>query len=282
MSYTEDLRFAYRSSKSIALDKYPPEVESLHMTNVFTHSFRENPPFEATMIALMNVLNSHHKRSKDIVLTDRKRWQTLPWNGQRINSLHLFGLSVNFSDLNPMPIPEYIIPPINLIKKYYEKVLASNHPLLLSEQFDEALSLVDDHPTAACIMLMIATRACARGQDKKILGVDIPSQSYIDMFRYKIAGYGKQWVEEEPPDPLGNTYYFFTNAGMNMLLRANGVTRIHEDALSIATFPFGARTMQFFREHAAKQPQLVSHKLPAKFGLVAGSQLAQTFLSEPN
>lgn len=281
MSISETIssyRSALKAGYSIATKPYPPEKEVFHINQVFTHSLAENPNPSETERQLFLVLGKYNRKDQTD-FSKRTPWQIVPWKERRkINSLHLSGLSVTFADLNDAPIPDYIVPPQDLVDRYYENLLNSDHPLPLHEQFDQVLSIVGPYPTAAAILLMIATRVFARDQDTKILAR--PDAEAFDKLKYKIAGFRQSWVENEPPDPTGNTYYFWTNMAMNMLLTADGVSNIIVDMPPMILFPHGAWLMEKARKYKVKQPNIVSHKLPSRYGLQIGKNLVASYLSK--
>ncbi|MBI2599808.1 hypothetical protein HYW43_02700 [Candidatus Daviesbacteria bacterium] len=274
-------RFAFLSGISIANNQYPEDKEGFHLTRVHTHALARNLSPADTRDRMLQELRNFRLQAP-IDLSDPLYWQTVPWKGKaRISSLHLFGLSVCFADLNDMEVPDFLVPPKSMVFEFCEKLLISNAPLLLHDQFAQALGITGPYPTATSILLMIATRAIARDQETKILGTDFLDSGKLDELQFKVAGFDEQWVESEPPDPTGNTYYFWTNVATSMLLRANRRTHLIEDVPSLVLFPSGAKIMELARRYSAKQPNPVSHKLPSRYGLQIGRSLADTYLLAP-
>lgn len=275
------LGFVTISGGSIAKKRYPDDKEKIHLERLEKQSSYVNLSSLETKAKMSEVL-SRHQLQNGIDLSQSSFWQSLPWKEKkRLNSLQLFGFGVCFADLNAAKIPDYIIPPKEMVFRYYGALLKNNGPLFLHEQLDQALDIVGPHPTAAAILLLFATRVIARDQETKILGRDARYVNSLDELQFKVAGFNRQWVKDDPPDPTGNTYYFWTNVAMSMLLRANGWVDLMNDLPARFLFPHGPTIMSLARDHIAGQPNPGSHKLPSRYGLQIGGELANTYLSPP-
>jgi len=274
------LGFALVSGIAIAKNQYPPEKEAYHLARVDTGTLIENLDPLETKVKLVEVLQRYHSQD-GVDLSKRANWQVLPWKEKRvINPLHLFGAAVCFADLNPLRIPDYIVPPRDLVSRYFDELLLSRDPLYLHEQFDKALSMVGPYPTAAATLLMLATRLIARDQETSLYGNNFPGNKILNTLQFMIAGYGEQWVRDEETEATGNTYYFWTNIAMKMLLIANGRDQFINDLPGNVLFPFGQKIMDASRRYIARQANPTTHELPFKYGLQIGRELAEAYLSK--
>lgn len=274
----ENLIFAGRSGLAVLTGQTPRhKYDGLHKPNTFKYSNLENLNLPETQAALVDVLK-RYSTADNLGFSQAEYWQTLPWSKGLVNSLDLFGLLVSFTDFHKLKIPGYLIPPVALCREYIDAINTSDKPLLLAEQFDIAMSQVGPYPMAAALLAMLSTRAVGRDMDNQILpGLNLDEKT-LQEFPFKIGSFGKDWVGKEPPDPTGNTYYFFTTLTMGMALQANTNPNL-EDSMVKWAFDHGVKMMWYGRIFGAWQPNQVTHKLPAEYGFKTGFYLANRCLS---
>lgn len=284
MKNLERYRFAFEAGLSVAFEKTPRWQRALNVMNSFAVSPKENADYETTQEEMGAVLRQWKDvHGADFSTTDP--WLTLPWSNTHIDTVELFGISVSFTDFlrNDRDLPNNLIAPSRLCQAYIEKLIASSEPLLLHQQFANALELVGPYPSAASILLMFASRYLARRMDERMyrdLGIEKKTSL---LFPYRIAGFGPSWVQNELPDPPGNTYYYWTNVAMGMVLVAHestsSVWEKVENRVVDVTFSNGPDIMWLGRKYTAREPNMSTHRGPAVYGFATGKHVARQELS---
>lgn len=269
--------FALKSAIAVAFHKTPPDILLRRPINTYRSTSRENVTPEETKADLIPTIRKF-KLLNNNDYSDRKFWQVLPWNNRLIDASDLFGLCICHADYHELKMPEYLIPPADLSRKYTEGIISAKEPLQLSEQFELAMSLTNGFPTAAAILAMVTTRQFARDLDRRIFKDITPNNDFYDTFLNKLATFSKVWTESEPPDPPGNTYYYWTNMAFGMFIASLEAKLSKKEFGEKKLFERGWWIMKYARKFLAREPNNVSHKLPSIHGFQTGIYLTDRFI----
>lgn len=275
----ESYGFALDAARAIARKKTTRWNRAHNIVYSYNHAHIENLPKDETLERIFTVLSNENIKHHG-VLAEKTNWLKFPWNERELTIIDYAGIAINFTDFlkHKIKIPGYLYPPSHLCQILIHKINSSEYPLRLDDQLREAIKIVGPYPMAACYLLMVTTRMLARNSDRIILNkLKVPKKD-LQSFTYHIASFDRNWTEKEPPDPSGNTYYFWTNMVMGMILNAKRMPLDIEKKFVSFAFDHGPEIMWHARKRTAGEANIVHHTIPARNGLEIGKELARRFI----
>lgn len=194
-----------------------------------------------------------------------------------IHPLCLFGLTICFTDLHNRTFPPVLYPPSSAISSFIQRVLVNNRPVELWEQFNFGLEDTNS-PVEAGLVCMWAGRIMARDLDRRAYPQIRPNPNAMREWNRKLMPLPT--FGEVNSEPSGDTYYFWTNACMALVIEQS--RKQHRSKAILDTvetiYQYGAEIMYASRLFLAGQKMASSHKASATLGYAVGWSLSQEIL----
>ena len=186
--------------------------------------------------------------------------------------------------------PELITPKLKLsytqISEFknivYQKYLASNNPLNLSEQFEIAMELNNGNLLNSLYMLFVASRTFARWLDEPLIDSGLNSKDRLiqmQEWRESICGFKDTNINQ---DPAGDTYYAWTHVIASYVygILPQNQTMVTKSAKKV--FKRGTSIMHNIVHKVNKQAVPNSHLLASVYGNSIGDTITDWHLDKTN
>lgn len=195
----------------------------------------------------------------------------------RYSRLEMFGALIQFTDFHDQRLPQTVLPPASDVTSYINKVMSSNHPLTIPEQFEALLGITDNNAVGAANLGFIASRSMARGYDQRPYPEIVVTPENLVEWNKHIAKFEAYDGMMETDGP-GDTYYFWTHFFAVAADKALG--KGASSAIFQKVFEHGNSVNQFVRRNIAGTPTQSPHQEAAFLGRHMGLAVAETIMPQ--
>ena len=230
-----------------------------------------NPPHDVTAQLILSEIRSRH-----ISKQEEQRWAYVPWNGsdKKINLWELFNFLICHVDDHDIPIPGAYLP-VDQTRDMIDHVLSYSErmqrALTIPEQYDIALNIADNYPTAGAILAHSASRAIGRNRETR--AGDKLTFTFDEMRQWSraVARFDDGMHRETP----GDTYHYWACFTMGMASKSLEEDERIAAILCRSLFFHGAQLMNSARNvvTANKGSLLYLHEEVDRLGLETGIEV---------
>lgn len=223
---------------------------------------------EDVLAGMMGTIERRGLAEKEI---DYKSPYWIP--GARYSRLEMFGTLIQFTDFHDQRLPQTVLPPAPDVTRYINKVMSSDHPLAIPEQFEALLDITDGNAIGAANLGFIASRIMARGYDRRPYPEIVVAPENLVEWNKHIAKFEAYDGMMETDGP-GDTYYFWTHFFAVAADKALG--KGASSVIFQKVFEHGNSANQFVRRNIAGTPTQSPHQEAAILGRNMGLAVAKT------
>lgn len=216
-------------------------------------------------------------------------WRHTPWEPQRLIEMDRFaGTVISFSDDHQNPIAEEFFPieeMLQFLQEVQTRYKDSGKKLNVIDQFEIALSLSNQNPVGAGLLIHSSFRSVARVLDTRVSKrLKFPVTSAAEEISMTgIAECTAHYRENSSnADPLGDSYHWWGQFAAGMVFELHRTGSPIQSSMYRNAFYFGPDLMKFARETLMGKTMIAgNHKEVDRQGLRLGKEMGELIRNAP-